>query len=238
MNDGIPTLLLLHGAGTGPWVWDRVLETLQTPAIAPTYPGRVSGATPDACADGVVAALDRAGIDHVVPVLHSLAGVLARPLAERLGSRLKKLILLSAVVPAPYRTFAQTMGFPARLLLPLLFRFNPNGLKPSPKMIRAELCHDLTEEDTDSVIENYAAEMPGLYMTPAGPGEIRVPATTYLKLLQDRSVPPSLQDSIAGRLTGSKIREFNAGHLAMLSRSRELAHVLDEETGEINGADS
>jgi len=93
------TLVFLHGAGTGAWVWERVIKELSTPAVALDIPGRIEGATPDNCADALVAELDRKGVDSVILVLHSLAGVLAPGMAARLGSRLKHIVYVAAVIP-------------------------------------------------------------------------------------------------------------------------------------------
>jgi pimeloyl-ACP methyl ester carboxylesterase len=235
METSRTTTVLLHGAGAGPWIWDRVIARLNGPAVAPEYPGRLAGATPETCADDIMTQLDRAGIRDAVLVLHSLAGVLAAPLASRLGARLKHLVPVSAVVPSPGRTFAQTMEFPARLVLPLLFRLNPKGLMPSPRMIRDELCGDLSPEDADAIVERHAAEWPGLYLTPASKLPDGVPMTSVI-LTGDRSVPPKLQRDIANRLGISRTHELDAGHLAMLSRPEELARLIDRAALEhVNG---
>jgi pimeloyl-ACP methyl ester carboxylesterase len=220
------TTVLLHGAGMSPWIWERVTAHLRGPSFAPEYPGRTPAATPDRCADAIIAQLDRANIRDVHLVLHSLAGVLAAPLARRLGERLKRLVLVAAIVPAPGRTFAQTMGFPARLMLPLLFRFNPHGLKPSEGMIRRELCGDLTPTDADKVVVRYEAEWPGLYITPTTVLPPGIPMAAVL-LTRDRSIPPSLQRALARRLGITHQQTLNAGHLPMLSQPRELASLLD-----------
>ncbi|MBK6485922.1 MAG: alpha/beta fold hydrolase [Gemmatimonadetes bacterium] len=83
--DSQPTVVFLHGAGTGAWVWDRVTQALDRPAIALEVPGRTVGATPDGCASQLVEQLYRQGIGSVTVVLHSLAGVLAPALAARLS---------------------------------------------------------------------------------------------------------------------------------------------------------
>ena len=48
------TLLLLHGAGTGAWVWDELTKNLATPAVALDVPGRVEGATPEGLGPGQI----------------------------------------------------------------------------------------------------------------------------------------------------------------------------------------
>lgn len=220
-----PTLVFLHGAGTGPWIWDRVRAHWQCESLALTYPGRQRLASPESCAEAVVAELNRLACDEIILVLHSLAGVLAGPLAMRLGRRLKRLILLSAVVPAPRRNFAQALGFPARLVLPMLFRLQSKGLKPSPGMIRSELCHDLAPEDADRIVTRYEAEFPGLYLTPPTPLPSDSPLT-YIHLLQDRSVSPRVQQTMMDRLMIADRHAIDAGHLAMLSQPETLVRIL------------
>ncbi len=122
-----PTVVLLHGAGTGAWVWERVIDELPIPAIALEVPGRVAGATPDGCAAALVAELDRKGVGPVVLVLHSLAGVLAPGLSARLGSRLRHCVFVAAVIPPPGKAFVDALGFPAQLILRALFRLAPEG---------------------------------------------------------------------------------------------------------------
>lgn len=118
-----------------------------------------------------------------------------------------------------------------RIVLRLLFKFNANGLKPSPSMIEKELCNDLDAETTALVVSRYAAEFPGLYLTPANP--LPPLATTYVKLMNDQSISPVQQDRMIARLGHPRVREIHAGHLAMLSEPRQLAAILDEETARI-----
>ena len=223
-----PTAVLLHGAGTGAWVWERVIRDLAMPTIALDVPGRTVGATPDGCATEPVAELDRRGVGSVMLVLHSLAGVLAPGLARKLGSRLTHCVFVSAVIPPPGGAFVDALGFANRLILRALFRFNPGGLKPSPKMIRRELCNDLTEQDTTAVVSRYVAETPELYLTPVG-GPPAAPRCAYVKLLKDRSVLPAQQDLMIARRDNSRVHEIDAGHLAMLLAPASLAEVLMRE---------
>lgn len=222
------TIVFLHGAGMGPWVWDRVIQELSTPAVALEIPGRSHSATPDNCAAAIAAELDRLGIGPVIVVMHSLAGVLATGLAERLGPRAKRFVFVSAVIPPSGGSFVDALGFMNRQILRVLFKFNPNGLKPSPKMIQHELCNDLEPPDTEEVISRYEPEMPGLYLTPVTATAPIVNAT-YVKLLKDQSVPPALQDSMIARLDKPLVREIEAGHLVMLSTPMALANLIQEE---------
>jgi pimeloyl-ACP methyl ester carboxylesterase len=224
------TFAFVHGAGTGPWIWQRVRDALGLPSLAVEVPSRRNDASPAGCAAEIVRQLDEADVGDVVLVLHSLAGVLAAPLAARLGPRLRSTILVSAVIPAPGKRFVDAVGFPGSLILKLLFRFNPQGLKPSAKMLRGELCNDLTETDATDLVNRYEPEWPGLYLgrvEAAGP----LPSPIYIRLTNDRSISPARQDRMIAQIPEARVVEFDAGHMAMLSRPRELAQLLTNVSG-------
>ena len=71
--------------------------------------------------------------------------------------------------------------FVQRLVLRLLFRFNPRGLKPSPAMIRQELCNDLEPSSAALLIERYAPEFPCPYLAPAGAASPQGRRVSYIK---------------------------------------------------------
>jgi pimeloyl-ACP methyl ester carboxylesterase len=224
----MPTTVLLHGAGTGAWIWDRVGAELERPWLALELGARTEGVTPRSCADELVRRIDAWGAENVVVVAHSLAGVLAADLAEELGERLRRIIFVSAVIPPHGSTFARTLGFPASVVLPILFRLNTSGLRPSESMIRRELCNDLDEKDAAMVVQRYQAERPGLYLTPVTTAA-DLPPSVYIRLTRDRSVTPSHQDRTIERLISPRVYEIDAGHLVMLSRPAELAAILNRE---------
>lgn len=221
------TIVFLHGAGTGAWVWERVVKALSTPAVALDIPAEIDGATPENCARMLVAELDQKSIGSVVLVLHSLAGVLVSGLAERLGARLKQCVFVAAVIPPSGGSFVDALGFVDRLILRVLFKLNPRGLKPSAAMIRRQLCNDLGLQDADSVVSRYTAQMPGLYLTPIG-ALPSISCCVYIKLMKDRSIAPMVQDSMIARLDSPVVKELEAGHLAMLSAPDALARLLEE----------
>lgn len=194
-------------------------------SVALEVPGRTVGATPDSCSAEISKEIERKGIDSVILVLHSLAGVLTAGLAAKLGTRIKGCVFISAVIPPNGGSFVDALGVVNRIILRVLFKFNRNGLKPSPAMIQRELCNDLTGPDADLVVSRYEAEMPGLYLTPIGTMPI-LPKCVYIKLLKDHSISPSQQNSMIARLGNVRVAEIDAGHLAMLSVPKAIAQEL------------
>jgi pimeloyl-ACP methyl ester carboxylesterase len=205
-----------------------VIDRLREPGVALDVPGRTPGVTPDSCAAELVREIDRRDLSSVVLVLHSLAGVLAPGLSRRLGGRLVRCVFVSAVVPPSGGAFVDALPLANRLILRLLFTLKPRGLKPSPSMIRRELCNDLSADDAELVVSRFEAELPGLYLNRAGEAP-HLPQASYVKLLRDRSVKPARQDVMIARLARPRVYEIAAGHLAMLSTPAELSAVIDQE---------
>jgi len=224
-----PVVVLLHGSGLGPWIWESVQSLLSLPSVALEVPSRKPKTDPERCARELLSDPRFPSEGPVVLVLHSLSGVLESSMAGALGGRLVQVVHLASVVPQAGTSFADTMGFPAPFLLRFLFWRHPMGLSPSPSMLRAQLCGGLDASRTERVVERFQPEFPGLFLEPVPEGKT-VARRTYLLCTRDKSVPPRLQRAIALRL-GAVTREMDCGHLPMLSHPDVLARHLVEVVG-------
>src|SRR4051794_867771 len=100
------SFVLIHGAGYGASCWDELVPLLHHETLAVDLPGRGSRAGTDLrtvtlqdCADAVVADVSERGLDDVVLVGHSFAGVTVPRVITALGDGLRHVVLLSGVVP-------------------------------------------------------------------------------------------------------------------------------------------
>ena len=191
---------------------------------------------PERCAVALLADPSFPTEGPVVLVLHSLAGVLEIPLVRALGSRVVHVVHVAAVVPRPGRSFASTVGFPANLVLPILFWLNPRGLKPSPAMLLRQLGEDLSEDLRAVLVERHRPVRGGLFLEPVPTAEVRVPRT-YVLCVNDRCVSPALQSRLAECL-GARVRPIAAGHLPMLSRPAEIAQIVSSVVSEVVAAEA
>jgi hypothetical protein len=99
--------------------------------------------------------------------------------------------------------------------------------------IRSLFCNDMDEEQVRFVLDRTGTEAAVVLaerVTRAGiPGEL---PKTFVKLLQDQSLPPDRQDELVENLRASPggdidVVTIDAGHDVMISRPKELADVLN-----------
>lgn len=217
-------VVLLHGAGTGPWIWEDVRQALPHPSVALEVPSNRERTHPERCAQELLSHPDFPSHGHVVLVLHSLAGVLETALVRSLGDRAVHVVHVASVAPRPGCSFASTVGFPASLMLPVLFRFQPRGLLPSPAMLVNQLGNDLSDSLRAKLIARHRPEFPGLFLEPVAPTAVEIPRS-YIQCTNDRCVSPKLQEKIASRL-GARLHSMDSGHMPMLSRPTEFVTIL------------
>jgi pimeloyl-ACP methyl ester carboxylesterase len=106
------TFLLVHGAWHGGWCWQRVTPLLESAGhrvLAPSLTGYGDKAHllgpdvgPDTHVDDIVTLL--AGLDDVILVGHSYAGLVISAAANRVPDRVAHLVYLDAMVPVDGET--------------------------------------------------------------------------------------------------------------------------------------
>lgn len=233
-NANVPSaptrLLLLHGAGLGGWIWERVIPELNFPAEAIDLPGRSGKGVPgdvtlQQCIDFVAG---RARGYRGVVVGHSFSAQIALGLASAYPQHVGAVILVGGVAPESGKAFISLMPFLQRIFLHMVLRRARDGVRLPPKLVRKEYCSDLDPATTDLVKSRVTPEAPRLYLdklTWSGmpPDMPRL----YVKLLKDKSLSIDDQDRMMQRIAPTRMETLHAGHLPMLSQPRELAAILN-----------
>jgi pimeloyl-ACP methyl ester carboxylesterase len=114
------TFLIVHGAWTGGWSWQRVVDRLHAKghrAFAPTLTGnceRSHLASPAVNLDTHIADIVNEivwkDLEDIVLVAHSYGGLVAGGVCERVGERIASLVMLEAFLPKHGRSFADEAG--------------------------------------------------------------------------------------------------------------------------------
>ena len=239
----LPGLVLIHGAFHTARCWAPTVGELarQVPdlkVLAVDLPGR--GASPAelrevtlrSCVDSVVEQIDRAGLGEVVVAAHSLGGLTAPVVVERLGpDRVARLVLIAAAVPPQGATDLDLVaGRPLRWLMK---RMLPPGRirQPPPRLLaRACFCNGMTRAQRTLVYDQLCAEATNLYHEPVDrsglPGTV---PRTWILPRRDRALPPRTQRSCMANLGRvDEVVEVDTCHDVMLSAPAMLATILAE----------
>lgn len=240
MRDDRPGLVLIHGAfHTGSCWAPTVLELERLapglPVVAVDLPGR--GATPGdlgsltiaQCTDSVVEQIERAGLDEVVVVAHSLGGLTAPAVVERLGAaRVARLVLIAAVIPPEGVSNLATIPRPVRWIVARALRPGRAVGPPARAFAGLFFCNGMTPEQRAVVYAQLCPEAPGPFHEPVR--RAGLPAAvprTWLLTLRDRANPARRQRTAIANLGAvEEVVELDTCHDAMVSEPAALAAIL------------
>lgn len=118
MNTNYPrgTFVVAHGAWTGGWSWQRVVDRLQARGhrvLVPTLTGLCershlagSGVNLDTHIADIVNEIIWKDLQGIVLVGHSYGGIVAMGVAEQVADRIASFVFIEALVPADGQSFA------------------------------------------------------------------------------------------------------------------------------------
>jgi pimeloyl-ACP methyl ester carboxylesterase len=226
----VKRFILLHGAGLGAWIWDRVLPELAAPAEAIDLPGRAGKGQPGdvALQHAIDFVAGRARGYRSIVVGHSFSAEVALGVASAYPQHVAAVVLVGGVTPVNGKSFLSLVPIPQRWFLRLMLKRARTGIKLPPKLVKKEYCSDLDPAATELVLSKITPEAPGLYLDKLTWGAMpRNLPRLYVKLLKDKSVPPKQQDEMTQRIAPTGLETLNSGHLPMLGQPREMAAVLN-----------
>jgi len=226
--------LFVHGGAHGAWCWERVLPHLELPARAMDLPGRgtrpmpLESVTLNDWVAAVVEEITRSEDASTILVGHSLAGITMARVADRIPEKLAQLIFISCTVPGEGRAVLEELPPDVELLAKENLD-NPTAMKMPDAIATQMFCNDMDSEQTRFVLDRLVPEAWQPMQTPNDLAGLRrgIPAT-YVKLLQDQSLPPDLQDTMIRNIGTPRVVVMDAGHNVMVSQPKALARVLNE----------
>jgi pimeloyl-ACP methyl ester carboxylesterase len=222
--------MLVHGGRFAASCWDRLIPHLEPPVVAVDLPGRGTRSGVDLRTVGIVkcagAVLEDAGEWHdVVVVGHSLAGVTLPSVAGALGARLARLVFLSAAVPRHGQSVFDTIS--PELHASVVDSLEDGVYHPVGPDAAAYLCNDMDDEATQFTLARQVDESFRLLTDPVDLAAVAGVPSTYIRLSDDATMLPATQDASIAALGSPGVVHMAAGHMAMISRPRELALMLE-----------
>jgi pimeloyl-ACP methyl ester carboxylesterase len=237
----LPDLVLVHGGEHAGDCWDltvaelrRQAPELRTLAVSlPGHggkPGNLATATIGEWVDSVVADVEEAGLDDIVIVGHSMAGVTVPGVVTKLGSpRVREMILATAFVPPQGLAIVDTLGGP-------LAWFARRGAKIGKPMklptaaARYAFCNGMTREQRAFTLSRLYTES---VRVPAEPvdrsGLPQDVPRAWILTTRDRALSVRSQHNSIKALGGvATVIPIDACHEVMISHPERLARILIE----------
>lgn len=221
------TLLLVHGAWCGGWVWEPVVEVLGARGVAVEVIEQLPSAGTDAARLGdlqadvecVRARLAALG-DSVVICGHSYAGVVMTELAGH--PALVRGIYLSAFWPAGGQSLLDLVG--GRPPDWIVARDDGSlAIADDVALAHRILFGDLDADRAARAHERLVLQSAATFLAPAGATTRGHPAT-YVLATEDQAVPLALQEAMAA--AADDVVRLQSAHFAQLSHPHELADLL------------
>ena len=225
-----PGIVFLHGAGLGSWIFDEVIPHIPHPVLALNFPNRKNetDANKSLSLEGYVYPIVQDINDwdeyKLVIVAHSIGGIVGLKVAEALQEKVIGFIAVSAPIPKNGGSFLSCFPFFKRIIISALMKIA--GSKPPATAIKEGLCNDLTEAQTQKIINQFTPESTLLY-TQKSFAKVPEAAKLYIKTNNDKEIPVELQERFAKNLNANTI-SINTGHLPMLSQPKQFASIINK----------
>lgn len=219
----------MNGAGLNRLIWIDLLGFMENPVLTLDFPNRKSPGNLNArlafdeYVNKAVNEVKARRPKNFIIVAHSISSLVGLKVAEKFGKELRGFVAISSVIPQSGQSFASSLPFPQKWVLPLLMSLF--GTKPPKKVIITDLCNDLPPQKSLQIANEFTAESKYLYTTRITYDLPDMPRL-YIKLTNDKTMPTDLQDQMAKNFEATKIETLASGHLPMLSKPKELARIL------------
>ncbi|BBZ68519.1 hypothetical protein MINS_39480 [Mycolicibacterium insubricum] len=235
----MPGLVLVHGGGFSADCWDPTIDAIRQAApelgvLAVNLPGRAGRPAPppgsviDGWVDAVCIDIDTAGLDRVVVVGHSMAGLTVPRVVSRLGgSRVPETILAGAFVPPAGCTLADTLTGPFRFIARRYARTGRSRDVPVA-LARFGFTNGMTAAQRSFTLERMCTEPPSVLIEKAvNPGAPDGTISTWILTRRDRALSVRAQQRGIAALGGvDAVIPIDTGHMLMISAPDRLAQIL------------
>lgn len=233
-------VVLVHGAGSGSWVWHKVVPLLEGQShivVIPDLPGHGLDRTPmaevtlAAYVDQVCQVLDSQP-EPVVLTGHSLGGGVITQAAEYRPDHIRTLVYLSAYLLQNGQSMLDISQEDTESLLLANAVFSKDHLSATfrPEALKELGYHDCSEADVALVRSLLAPQAVAPLATPVTttPENFgRVPRV-YIECQQDKVIGPETQKRMYTALPCQKVMTLETSHNPYLSAPQAVAEYLLE----------
>jgi pimeloyl-ACP methyl ester carboxylesterase len=236
--------VLVHGAFSGSWIWEPLADQLTAAGHqveAPDLPGAGDDATPvaevnlDAYAERVCEVID-AGSEAAILVANSMGGIAMTEAAARRPDRVRRLIYVAAFMPGDGQSLINLTELPEGADDQVQANVVVEGEPPVgtlPEATARELNLASSPEVTEWAVARMGPQPVVPFTEPVSLNdEFEGIPRTYVICTRDRAIPPPLQHRMVRERDVSDVIELDTDHHPQLSRTEELAALLDQRARE------
>ena len=236
------TFVLVHGAGTGGWLWDDVADLLRAAGhqvAAPSLLGVGDQSAEDVTLtthiNQVVQLVQHEHADPVILVGFSYGGLVVAGAADRLSAQVSRLIYLEAFLPTPGRSFLDLLPDAARTAMQQAADTFGDGQRIPPAPVEmvggiGALEPGVRPEHVHAVLRRRGFQPMGTYTEPfpSRPDAALLPAM-FISCTDKPDGDPLL--AVADRVLaqGWTVHQLATGHFAMVTMPQALTLLLAAE---------
>lgn len=236
--------VLVHGAFAGGWIWEPLakrLEDLGHAVETPDLPGSGDDPTPpaevtlDSYSDRICEVLD-GGDGPAILAGNSMGGMVISQAAARRPDRVERLVYVAAFLPADGQSLMNLTALPEGADDQVQANVAVSGDPPVavlPEATHRELNLGCSDPVADWAVGRMGPQAVAPFAQPVSlGGELERIPRTYLICTRDRAIPPPLQRRMVSERRVTDVVELDTDHHPQLSRTDELARLLDERARE------
>lgn len=234
------TYLLVHGACSGSWSWEKVVPLLEEKGHEVRVldlPGHgkdktsLSEVTLQAYVDKVCQILDEID-DQVILVGHSMGGIVISQAAEAKPQKIKKLVYLTAFLLQNGETAMQAAQEDQDSLLGqnIVFSDDWSNYTVKDEAIKTVFYPDSTDEEVQRIIQLRVPQSIIPLATPLNITEENYGSIprVYIECTNDLVISPSAQKNMYTKMPCEKVFTLATCHTPSYSSPRELTDLLLE----------
>lgn len=239
------TYVIVPGSWSGPSAWQMVkarleangqkVKVVQLPGHGTDEATIYSAITLDQYRDKVISVIDSLNT-KVILVGHSMAGMVISAVAEKIPSKIEKMIYVGAFLPKSGQTLLELALTDSTSLLGMSLRPTSNTLD-SLDVVRSLIpdifIQDGTADVKDFVVKNYKLEPGKPFVTPVTLTKENWGSVDkyFIHTLQDHAVTYILQRREVSATGVTKTFKLNSSHSPFLSKPDSLTILLQHIAG-------
>lgn len=225
------TMLLVHGAFQGGWVWSETAAALAQRGHAVHRPtlsgcgylhhGFRNGYDLNTYIQDISNYIQFEGLDDFILVAHSYSGMICGAVASRTPHLINRVIYVDALLPETNRSFVDIAGEGFRHMLEA-HKTKGGRIMPWPLQV-----FGVPDEKADW-FRTRLCDFPESAFTAPFPGEFDPTAVPAAYITCEKTPSPFIR-AMAGKAEryGWHLSTLDSGHCSMTSHPRELADILD-----------